>query len=195
MKQLGFTIKNTKLDFLSYLVETKDVIELQHHGAKRRARGRRETSNLWTILLLFLCPPIGIVLVWRKAWSGSTRAMLTVAPILAMTLVLLLIPSGNSQEAGGIELVGLERDVEVYGPALPTAMVEGYTSSLTNGSVFADAEDEDIQYVYAAKGAECYHLYECKFAYASSQKLTVYEAHYLGYKPCARCNPPVYSEN
>lgn len=168
---------------------------LQHQGKKRRVRAGRGTGDLWTILLLFLCPPVGIVLVWRKAWSNSTRAMLTLAPILALTFAMLLVPSSNTQVAGGVELVGLERDVDVYGPALPTAMVVGYTSSMTNGSVFADAEDEDIQYVYAAKGADCYHLYECKFAYASSQKLTVYEAHYLGYKPCARCNAPAYTGN
>ena len=41
----------------------------------------------------------------------------------------------------------------------------------------------------AGSDSECYHLYDCKFAYASSRRLTVYEAHYLGYTPCGLCNP------
>ena len=103
-----------------------------------------------------------------------------------------LIPSADSRVSGGIELVGRERDVEVYGPALPTAMVTGYTATSTD-SVFSAAEEDETEYVYAAKEAKCYHRSTCKFAYASSQKLTPYEAYYLGYKPCGRCNPPTYT--
>ncbi|MBR2700293.1 MAG: hypothetical protein IKE76_17060, partial [Clostridia bacterium] len=59
-------------------------------------------------------------------------------------------------------------------------------------SIIVDQVANDVHYVYAADGAECYHEYECKFAFASSQRLTVYEAYHLGFKPCGRCNPPVY---
>ena len=29
-------------------------------------------------------------------------------------------------------------------------------------------------------------------AFDSSQRLTVYEAYYLGFEPCGRCKPPIY---
>ena len=48
-------------------------------------------------------------------------------------------------------------------------------------------------YVYASEGQERYHLYKCEFAYASAKRLTLYEAYYLGYKPCGICNPPSYT--
>ena len=79
----------------------------------------------------------------------------------------------------------------VYGPALPALIVQGYTRENT-GSIIVDQVANDVHYVYAADGAECYHEYKCKFAFASSQRLTVYEAYYLGFRPCGRCKPPIY---
>ena len=161
--------------------------------SRRKPRANENVRNLLTVLSLVVLPPLGIVLVWRRSWSNGLKYCLTAVPALVLLLIALVLPSGRQATNGGVELVGVEREVEVYGPSLPTAMVTGYTSSLTTGSVFAQTEDNEMEYVYAAKGAECYHTYDCKFAYASSQKLTVYEAHFLGYKPCNRCKPPVYS--
>ena len=104
-----------------------------------------------------------------------------------------LIPSADNAVRGNIELVGSEKQAGVYGPSLPTAMVTG--AERENASSVLVGVDAVVEphYVYAAKGAECYHESDCKFAYASSQKITVYEAYYLGYKPCGRCNPPTYT--
>ena len=160
-----------------------------------RSHGRRPNrrlSDLITLLLLAVLPPVGVVLLWHRNWRTSTKAALTAAAAAVLTAAVLLIPSADSRVSGGIELVGRERDVEVYGPALPTAMVTGYTATSTD-SVFSAAEEDETEYVYAAKEAKCYHRSTCKFAYASSQKLTPYEAYYLGYKPCGRCNPPTYT--
>lgn len=160
-----------------------------------RPRGRhqgRRLGDLIALLLLAVLPPVGVALVWRRNWRTGTKAGLTAAAAAILTAAVLLIPSADSRVSGGVELVGRERAVEVYGPALPTAMVTGYTASSTD-SVFAAAQEEETEYVYAAKEAQCYHRSTCKFAYASSQKLTPYEAYYLGYKPCGRCNPPTYT--
>lgn len=187
---MGLQLYPYESQILSYFIETKDVIRLR---SRKRARISPKVRNLLTILSLIVFPPLGIVLVWRRPWSNAVKYSLTVIPVMVLMLAALLLPSGGQNTNGGVELVGVEREVEVYGPALPTAMVTGYTSSLTTDPVFAQTEETETEYVYAAKGAECYHTYECKFAYASSQKLTVYEAHFLGYKPCNRCKPPVYS--
>lgn len=158
----------------------------------RVRRGNLSLGDLVTLLLLVALPPVGVVLVWRRGWRTQTKAALTAVAAAVLTVAVLLLPSADSRVSGGVELVGRERTVEVYGPALPTAMVTGYTSSSTD-SVFADTQEEEIEYVYAAKEAKCYHRSTCKFAYASSQKLTPYEAYYLGYTPCGRCNPPTYT--
>lgn len=120
------------------------------------------------------------------------KCCMTGAAVAVLALAAALLPSADGRVTGGVELVGAKPAAEVYGPELPTAMVTGYTASAT-GSVLAPADDSDVEYVYAASTGSCYHTYECKFAYASSQKLTVYEAYFLGYKPCGRCKPPVYT--
>ena len=170
----------------------KEWMGLRKSNRSRGQRTNRMLSDLMTMLLLAVLPPVGVVLLWRRNWRTSTKAALTAAAAAVLTAAVLLIPSADSRVSGGIELVGRERDVEVYGPALPTAMVTGYTASSTD-SVFSAAQEDETEYVYAAKEAQCYHRSTCKFAYASSQKLTPYEAYYLGYKPCGRCNPPAYT--
>ena len=154
----------------------KEWMGLRKSNRSRGHRTNRRLSDLITLLLLAVLPPVGVVLLWRRNWRTSTKAA---------------VPA-DRRGSGGIELGGRERDVEVYGPALPTAMVTGYTASSTD-SVFSAAQEDETEYVYAAKEAQCYHRSTCKFAYASSQKLTPYEAYYLGYKPCGRCNPPAYT--
>ena len=166
---------------------------LQNRRHGRKYRNRRDFRNLLAVLFLILLPPVGVVMLWRTRWSGTVKYCLTGVAVVALAIGVALIPSADNKVNGGIEMVGVDKDVEVYGPALPTAMVTGYTVSLTTDSIFADDVETDIHYVYAAKNGSCYHEYECKFAYASSQKLTVYEAYHLGYTPCGRCNPPAYA--
>lgn len=161
---------------------------------RNRKRGRQE--RVWisaaTGLLLVVCPPIGLVLLWKRKWPARLKYALSAASMAVLALTVILFPTGSKRTNGGVELIGSEKQAEVYGPALPTAMVSSYTVSSAE-SVLADtSESEEIEYVYAGKGQKNYHSYKCKFAYASSQKLTPYEAYYLGYTPCNACNPPVY---
>ena len=149
---------------------------MRKSNRSRGHRTNRRLSDLITLLLLAVLPPVGVVLLWRRSWRTFTKAALTAAAAAVLTAAVLLIPSADSRVNGGIELVGRERDVEVYGPALPTAMVTGYTATSTD-SVFSAAQEDETEYVYAAKEAQCYHRSTCKFAYASSQKLTPYEAY------------------
>ena len=177
---------------MSQCGEMKDVRGLQNRKTGRKNRNKRDLRNLLAVLFLILLPPVGVVMLWRTRWSGTVKYCLTGAVVAVLAIAVALLPSAENKVVGGIEMVGTDRDVEVYGPGLPTAMVTGYTISLATDSIFAEEVETDTHYVYAAKTGSCYHEYECKFAYASSQKLTVYEAHYLGYEPCGRCNPPEY---
>ena len=149
---------------------------------------RRVLSTLWLL-------PVGLPLMWRRActWPRAVKAGITVAAVaLVAALLAFPLPSANRNVAGGVHLVNSTDEVEVYGPDLPTYIVPGYTSEQSE-SIIVDTVNNTKHYVYAADGAKCYHEYECKFAFASSQRLTVYEAYFLGFKPCPRCNPPKFN--
>lgn len=115
--------------------------------------------------------------------------------ICAALIAVLVAPSPYEPAVGGITLVGAEPEVSVYGPELPLNIVEGYSQPVNVSNVILSSEEEDnTLYVYAAEGAERYHLGTCKFAFASAQRLTIMEAHFLGYEACGRCDPPTYAE-
>lgn len=164
------------------------------NNRKSAAGPKKKSINLKAFMWLVLFFPAGITLMWRRActWPKGIKFAVTGIMVAAM-ITIFALPSPSSDISGGITLVGARPEVEVYGPELPTTIVTGYTRQNTD-SIIVNTVADDIHYVYAADGASCYHEYECKFAYASSQRLTVYEAYYLGFEPCGRCNPPKYQK-
>ena len=159
--------------------------------ARRPESGRANRASLRTALWLLL-PPVGLTMMWRKSCRWPLAVKAGVSALMAAVLVTILVfPAPKTATAGGVELVTNKPEVEVYGPDLPNFIVPGYTNDQTE-SIIVPAVENDVHYVYAADGAKCYHEYKCKFAFASSQRLTVYEAYYLGFTPCGRCKPPIY---
>ena len=161
---------------------------------QRASKPRRKpmSENMKTLLWLWF-PPVGLTRMWRSGctWRQGVKIGITAA-MAAILLAVFIIPTPTSGRVEtGIQMVSGKPEVEVYGPALPALIVTGYTKDTAN-SIIVDEVANDVHYVYAADDADCYHEYECKFAFASSQRLTVYEAYHLGFKPCGRCNPPVY---
>ena len=168
-------------------------------GMNRFARKLRSFD--WaTLLALVLFFPIGISRMWRARckWPAAlkyavTGVFVTAAAVFVCTAILRVQPP-----RGGIELCGDETEVEIYGPELPETYVEGYTAVAADSGVLAassEEEEDSTIYAYAAEDAKCYHTWKCRFAYASSKRITPYEAYFLGYKPCNICNPPVYNAN
>ncbi len=171
---------------------SRAAIKQAGKAAPKKARRPVNSENVKTALWLW-CFPVGLSRMWRKActWPKGVKVGITAA-MAAVLVAIFVIPTPTADRyTTGIQMVTDKPEVEVYGPALPTLIVQGYTRENT-GSIIVDQVASDVHYVYAADGAECYHEYECKFAFASSQRLTVYEAYHLGFKPCGRCNPPVY---
>ena len=168
------------------------MLNLRRKGADRPRRPVNR-ENVKTALWLW-CFPVGASLMWRPSctWKKGVKIGVTAAMVAALVAVFVVpvpvIDGGDS----GVQMIADRQVVEVYGPALPNLIVPGYTTEST-GSIIVDEVQSDVHYVYAADDARCYHEYECKFAFASSQRLTVYEAYYLGFDPCGRCNPPVYT--
>ncbi len=132
----------------------------------------------------------------RKRRNGR-RAYVWFALAATALVAVLVCPSPYPGKRGGIELHGDDPTAEIYGPELPQTVVGGYTVPVVQSVVLSDvddsAENDPESYVYASSDQKRYHSYTCKYAYASSQKLTLYEAYYLGYEPCGVCNPPVYT--
>ncbi len=164
---------------------------MQKRASKRRQR--EQLCKIMSVIASVLIPPLGIYLVWRARWTNNARYCLTGLAVGCMALMVALLPSPDARVNGGIELVGRKPEAEIYGPDLPTAKVAGYVAPVAQ-SVFVQDDGADTLYVYATHTGQYYHLKDCQYAYASAQKMTVYEAHFLGYLPCTLCNAPAYVE-
>lgn len=131
----------------------------------------------------------------KQSRAFGWKSILGLGFVCAALVAVLIAPSPYEPAMGGITLIGHEPEVAVYGPVVPENIVEGYSQPVNTSSVVLSTEEEDTTlYVYAAEGAERYHLGTCKFAFASAQRLTIMEAHFLGYEACGRCDPPTYAE-
>ena len=131
----------------------------------------------------------------RQFHGVGVKSIVGLCFVCAVLIGVLVAPSPYEPAQGGIKLIGNKREVAVYGPELPENIIEGYSQPVNVSNIVKTVEEEDTNlYVYAADGAERYHLGTCKFAYASAHRLTIMEAHFLGYEPCGRCDPPSYEE-
>lgn len=148
-----------------------------------------------TILWLILFFPIGIYRMWEPTctWKNSVKYILSAVPALALAFILIW-PIGAAPVKGGVNLVGTEKVVEVYGPELPEKMVAGYARPADGTVLAANPETENnTLYVYATDKQTRYHLGNCKFAFASGRKMTLYEANFRGLTPCQLCKAPAYN--
>lgn len=157
----------------------------------RRRYGRR--IFFW----LLVCFPYGLFLMWRRRcrWHPVIKGFVTAAAMCAVAAII-MAPAPSRTMGTKITLVGDKPGAEIFGPEAP----EGYNPSAyiprdEQTDLFAGTVEEESVYVYASatEGSTYYHSYTCEYAYASSRRMTLYEAYMLGYTtPCGKCNPPVY---
>lgn len=163
---------------------------------RKKVNHQKNRYNRKTLLWLILFFPVGLTRMLSSActWKKSSKYAVT-GLTFALLAAVLIFPSPYQRVQGGIELYGEDPEVEIYGPELPETIVGGYTAPVIQ-SVVLPAEDEnavdDTVYVYATKDQKNYHMGTCKFAFASAQRLTLYEAYYLGYTPGKCCDAPSY---
>lgn len=160
----------------------------------RRPKIKINRSDLCTVLWLILFFPIGLTRMWLGKCSWKNGLKYAVSGLcVALCAAVICVPSPYRKTRGGVEIIVEDPEVEIYGPSAPQTMINGYTSAQQESVVVDSAVSPyNAVTVFAAEGAKCYHLGDCKFAYASAKRLTVYEAYFLGYKPCGACTPPVY---
>lgn len=168
----------------------------QRNRNRKKINQRNQRYNRKTLLWLVLFFPVGLtrMLFGACTWKPQVKYAVTGLTV-ALLAAVVIVPSPYQRVQGGVELFGEDPEVEVYGPELPETIVGGYTAPIIE-SVVLPAEDpnavDDTIYVYATKDQKNYHMSTCKFAYASGQKLTLYEAYYLGYTPGKCCDAPSY---
>lgn len=162
------------------------------HGKMKKYSSRVDKYGILCVVLSILIPPLGLFLTLRSDWSRNAKYSLAALAVASFALMVVLIPDPDVRATGGVQMVGTTRETEIYGPELPTGMTSDYVAPVSDSVLAEDEVSEETTYVYAMPGAKCYHLSTCSYAYNSAQKLTVYEAHYMGYDPCKLCNPPEY---
>lgn len=156
-------------------------------------RPKRRNVKKW----LLICFPYGLALMWRRncRWHVAVKSLVTAAFAIAV-LAIVIAPAPEQQQGTHIKLVGVEPNAQVFGPELP----EGYSVSdyiVAEGGldllVPAIVDNSVYVYVSGTEGSTYYHDSMCQYAYASSPRVTLYEAYVLGYRtPCGICNPPIY---
>ena len=162
----------------------------------KRTHARSRSYNKKTLLWLVLFFPVGFKRMLSAACSWKKGVKYAVSGLACLLLAAVVIaPSPYTKPEGGMYLYGEETDSEPYGPDLPETIVGGYTVPVIQSVVLPASDDEEggITYVYATEKQENYHTGTCQFAYASGQKLTVYEAYFLGYTPGRCCGAPAYT--
>ncbi|MBQ3574302.1 MAG: hypothetical protein IJA26_01405 [Clostridia bacterium] len=167
----------------------------QRKHAKKTAYQKNRRYGWFTLLWMVVFLPVGFLRMWRSRCRWPVALKYSVSGLMLAALALAFIaPSPYEAPAGGLELYGNKPEVEIYGPELPENFVLGYIPPVTNSGVLPASDDEGEKklIVYATEEQDCYHLYNCKFAYASGRRLTLYETVLLKLKPCGLCQPPLY---
>lgn len=160
---------------------------------RRRTRSR---VGMW----LLICFPYGLFLMWRKRcrWHPVIKGLVTAAAVCAAAAIV-MAPAPTQTMGTKITLVGDKPKAEIFGPEAPVGYdPAAYIPLDEQTNLFAEKAEDDAIYVYASatEGSTYYHTYTCEFAYASSKRMTLYEAYMLGYiTPCGKCSPPVYDGN
>ena len=166
--------------------------------AMRNTPRRRKRATWKTILFLMVCFPYGLFLMWRtQRWHPAVKGLVTACFAALTVAVLLPMTTPPTRGGGGVRMVGVEKDVSVYGPELPASLDAEYAAgygvvSGASAPVFSDAEEAEVTYVYANDSGEFYHLNGCKYVAYYSRRYALPVAYYNGYLPCQECCAPTY---
>lgn len=146
---------------------------------------------------LLICFPYGLYLMWQRGCRWNVALKTAVSVVCAcMVAAILIAPSPERADGTKIKMVEAEVNASIFGPDMP----EGYDMSeyvVAEGGldlIAPEVVDNTIYvYVSASEGSTYYHTKMCQYAYASSPKVSLYEAYVLGYvTPCGICHPPLY---
>lgn len=188
-------------------------------GLRRPSRqGAMANRSVWTIALLILLPPVGLLVMWYKGiFQSRGRLLLTTLSVIEMTLLfVLLTPRAEltAQAPLPVAPVAVTKAPEeenlsalynieelLYQQQLQQVVAEGGQEE----DIMSDAQKEAKQSaereavlnttVYAVfRNAQRYHSQMVCGTQTNGRALTVREAMLEALSPCPDCNPPVWTE-
>ena len=164
---------------------------MSDRGERGVKKLRVDVRAMAIVLASVILPPLGLYLVWNSRWIKRQKVWMSALACVCFALIAagMFWPDGSGE--GGVNYVMRKPEVAVYGPEVPVSSVPHYIAPVSQ-SVLANDDDESVVYVYVTVSGQYYHLSSCRYYYQSSQKVTPYEAYYLGYEGCPECNPPAY---
>ena len=156
-------------------------------------RAKRRNYVKW----LLICFPYGLYLMWqpRCRWNIAVKSAVSVL-CACLVLGILFAPVPERADGTRTNIIDTEPNARLFGPDMPEGYdMHEYVVAEGGLDLIAPEYVDDTVYVYvsAEEGSTYYHTKMCKYAYATSPRVSLYEAHTLGYvTPCGICNPPLY---
>ena len=146
---------------------------------------------------LIICFPYGLYLMWHRSCRWNVALKTAVSVVCACIVAAILIAPAPERSSGTqINIVATEPNALIFGPEAPAGYdMSDYVVAEGGLNLIAPEYVDTTIYVYASasEGSTYYHTKMCKYAYATSPRVSLYEAYTLGYTtPCGICNPPLY---
>lgn len=96
-------IPGTSQERCSFCGKTRDVVALEKEAAAKS----RKTKMIWTIILLFIFPPAGILLTWlvMKDWDLKTKIIVSVASAILLIYAISSADAASSLQGDTQELL------------------------------------------------------------------------------------------
>ena len=163
-------------------------------GRAQTARRRRRISNHAVIRWLICCLPVGLMLMWHPScrWKKVNKAAISMGS-LALVAILALGVAGvlqrNGRTQSGVQLVSVNPQVEVYGPAVPASVSYSYVESDTiqQAVVITPEPTEEPETAYYNDGGKYFHTENCSVVKDSTPCYYVTRLLNMGVQPCPKC--------
>lgn len=181
-------------------------VNMPGSGTPRSGRGA------FGILLCLLCPPLGLMFLWRKGvFKTRGRVLITALATVEMAVVISLMMPVSSVST----VQPVPGSAERYAPAPESEVVtalsnmdellrqqqaedagETYVSQVDQAQQLAAQQEilNTIVYTYNGAGSRYYHSVTVCGNQSNLLSMTVQEALAQGLGPCPDCNPPTYSQ-
>ena len=164
----------------------------------RNGQKKKRRNNGKLLKWLVFCFPAGLCMMWSPQCKWNKLSKVAVTGIIAVALTLIIVPQTLPPDVpvGGVELVGVKPEAEVYGPApgegMPDISVYNprWTEKREGEPVTIEAKQNQLGMVYANPIDALYHTATCEQVRESSEFVSVQEAISAGYAACPLCNPP-----
>ena len=158
------------------------------HVRSRRNRVRRKQPK--TLLSLIVNFSLGLCIMWSKRCKWPWAVKTAVTFIFAALLICIALPQLQPPDrpAGGIKLVGVKRDADVFGPeAEGNVLGRDVYNVAADSTVIAEGSPADRTMVFCNPDGKFYHAKTCKYVTAKTGLMTLRAAMDTGYEKCQDC--------